>query len=403
MNGDIIKNRDIVIVGQQPWDVAIGSNCKDIAAEFSKHNRVLYVNPALDRITKYKRGREPEIIKRLEVLNKKRKGLTQQTNNLWELNTDRLMESINKIKIRPLFNLLNRRNNSKFATSIIEAMEELGFTDIILFNDNDMFRSFYLKEFLKPAISIYYSRDFMLGVDYWKYHGQIIEPELIRKSDLAVANSIYLSNYCKKYNPNSHYVGQGCDLTLFVDSPSLKIPAIIENIEGPIIAYVGSLNSDRLDIDLLVHIAKSRSDWHIVLVGPADDKFRNSVLNELINVTFTGHVPESQLPSFIKGFDVCLNPQLLNEITIGNYPRKIDEYLAMGKPVVATSTEAMEAFKAYVYLAKNKEEYINLIAKALVENTPSLAESRKLFASSHTWENSVAEIYGAIKRTFSKS
>ena len=37
---DLITNRDIIIVGQQPWDVEIGSNCKDIAIEFSKYNRV---------------------------------------------------------------------------------------------------------------------------------------------------------------------------------------------------------------------------------------------------------------------------------------------------------------------------------------------------------------------------
>jgi len=39
-----VKDRDIVVVGLQPWDLPIGSNCKNIALEFSKHNRVLYVN-----------------------------------------------------------------------------------------------------------------------------------------------------------------------------------------------------------------------------------------------------------------------------------------------------------------------------------------------------------------------
>jgi hypothetical protein len=37
--------------------------------------------------------------------------------------------------------------------------------------------------------------------------------------------------------------------------------------------------------------------------------------------------------------------QLSNNLTIGNYPRKIDEYLAMGKPIVATSTKTMQMFK----------------------------------------------------------
>ena len=61
-------------------------------------------------------------------------------------------------------------------------------------------RCFYLKELLQPSISIYYSRDYMLAVDYWKKHGEKLEPLLIAKSDLCVANSTYLSDYCKQYN-----------------------------------------------------------------------------------------------------------------------------------------------------------------------------------------------------------
>jgi hypothetical protein len=57
----------------------------------------------------------------------------------------------------------------------------------------------------------------MLAVDYWKKHGAIIEPALIAKSDLCVANSTYLADYCRKYNPQSYYVGQGCDLEIFMD------------------------------------------------------------------------------------------------------------------------------------------------------------------------------------------
>ena len=47
----MIKNQDIIITGLQAWDVEIGSNCKSIALEFSKNNRVLYVNSPLDRKT----------------------------------------------------------------------------------------------------------------------------------------------------------------------------------------------------------------------------------------------------------------------------------------------------------------------------------------------------------------
>ena len=69
-------NKDIIIVGQQAWDTDIGSNCKNIALEMSKHNRVLYVNSPLDRITLYRGKNDPRIQKRTRVI-RKRKGLVK--------------------------------------------------------------------------------------------------------------------------------------------------------------------------------------------------------------------------------------------------------------------------------------------------------------------------------------
>ena len=94
-----------------------------------------------------------------------------------------------------------------------------------------------------------------------------------------------------------------------------------------------------------------------------------------------------------------MNPQIVNDWTIGNYPRKIDEYLAMGKPTLATQTKAMEMFKEHVYLGTNKEEYIQLAEKALAEDSPELQQKRIAFAKSHTWENNVLAIYDAIKKS----
>ncbi len=102
------------------------------------------------------------------------------------------------------------------------------------------------------------------------------------------------------------------------------------------------------------------------------------------------------MPAYIGSFTVCINPQLVNELTIGNYPRKIDEYLAAGKPVVATKTEGMQEFKDHCYLATNKHEYVKYIQEAIATDSAEAADNRKHFASSHTWENSVAKIYEAM-------
>jgi glycosyltransferase involved in cell wall biosynthesis len=393
---DSLSGRDIVITGQQPWDTEIGSNCKNIALEFAKNNRVLYVNSPLDRNTRLKQGNDPKVQKRMEVIQKKRDGVEVIQPNLWNLYPDCLIESINWIKNHAAFCVLNKRNNKNFAQSITKALEMLQFRDIILFNDNDMFRSFHLKELLHPAVSIYYSRDFMLAVEYWKRHGEHLEPKLIAKSDICLANSTYLANYCGQYNPNSHYVGQGCELDMFMGWADKTIPQDMTACSKPIVGYVGALQSIRLDIELLAYIAEQRQDWQMVLVGPEDEVFKQSRLHSIKNIAFLGAKKPSELPQYIQAFDVCLNPQLVNQVTIGNYPRKIDEYLAMGKPVVATATEAMSIFAEHCYLAATKEDYINLIDRALTEHDDRKAGARKNFAATHTWENSVKEIYKSV-------
>jgi glycosyltransferase involved in cell wall biosynthesis len=339
---------------------------------------------------------DPKIQKRRNVIKGREDGIVKITANLWNYYPDKMIESINWIKNEKVFDTLNKYNNKLFAAAIKRAVKKLGFSNIILFNDNDIFRSFYLKDYLNPASSIYYSRDYLLAVDYWKQHGKKLEPEIIAKSVVCVANSTYLANYCRQYNTHSFYVGQGCELDIFTHYKSNELPADIKHISSPVIGYVGALQSIRLDMDMLIHIALQKPAWNIVLVGPEDEQFKISKLHEIKNVHFLGAKQPSELPAYINAFDVCLNPQLVNEVTIGNYPRKIDEYLAMGKPVVATKTEAMSIFKDHTYLGETKEDYIQLIQKALYENTMQLQQQRKDFASQHTWQNSVIEIYKAI-------
>lgn len=392
-----ITGRNIIVVGQQPWDTEIGSNCKNIALEFSKHNRVLYVNSPLDRITLLRNKKDPKISKRLDMIKGKEENLLKIQDNLWNFYPDCMVESINWIGSTGIFNFLNKFNNKKLAKSIRKAIKALNFDDFILFNDNEIFKGFFLNDFLKPSLSIYYSRDYMVAVDYWKKHGEELEPELIAKNDICVANSTFLAEYCRKFNPNSFYVGQGCDLDIFTEDKDKAAPADIASAKRPVIGYVGALQSIRLDKDIIAHIAASRPDWSVALVGPEDELFKASDLHQLKNVIFTGIKPISELPDYINAFDVCINPQLVNEVTIGNYPRKIDEYLAIGKPVVATATTAMETFSEFVYLARTKEDYVLLIEKALAENSAVLQQQRREFALEHTWENSVAEIYKAIQ------
>jgi glycosyltransferase involved in cell wall biosynthesis len=395
---ETIRKRDFVITGLQSWDTEIGSNCKNIAQEIAIDNRVLYVNPPVDRRTLWGKPHDESTMRHKALQRGDLAPLAQVSPNLWVFTPSIIIESINQLPINSLFDILNRHNNKLLAKEIRKAIAKLDFSDFIHFCDNDIFRSFYLKELLRPAAYIYYTRDNLLAVEYWQRQGSRIEPRHMAMADMVIANSSYLCQLASRHNPRSFFVGQGCDTTAFALPPQTPVPPDMSSIRGPIIGYAGVLKSLRLDIGLLVHIAKARPAWSLVLVGPEDDDFRASPLHSLPNVFFLGSKSPDNIPQYINAFDIAINPQVVNEVTRGNYPRKIDEYLAAGKPVVATFTEAMDLFSQHVSLASGPEQWVECIDHELRHDTPLEHSRRSQFASEHTWHNNVALIYHHISQ-----
>lgn len=394
-----MENRDIICFGLQPWDLEIAFTLKYTAIEMAKKNRVLFLNPPLHRGDLIKKPDHPRVVNRKAVLKGEEPDLFQYNDNLWVFTPKTIIESINWIPIPFIHDALNKINDKRFAKEAMRAINQLGFKDYILFDDNSMLIGYYFKELLKPKFSVYLLRDAVTLVSYHARHGSRLEPKLISKMDLMVANSDYFANYGKQYNKHAYMIGQGCDLSLYNDTKG-KIPVpedLLAIKQKPIIGYVGALTTIRLDIEVLVHIAKQRPGWSLMLVGPEDEVFQNSELHKLDNVYFLGRKEPHELPGYIKGFDVALNPQIINPITDVNYPLKIDEYLALGKATVATKTTFMDYFKEYVYLPFTKEEFVHAIEKALKEDTPEKQKKRIEYASTHTWENFVAKIYDYLE------
>jgi len=400
----MIEGRDFVVFGLQSWDLHIATTIKYTALEFSKKNRVLFVNPPLQRSFQILHRDLPEVRKSLKIIKKEADDLVRFNDNLWVLYPRTILESINWIKNHSLFNFFNKLNDKRFARQIKKSLEKLNFRNIILFNDNSMINGFYFKELLGPKVQVYLLRDAVTLVSYHAHHGTILEPQLINKSDIVVTNSDFFADYARKSNPNSKMIGQGCDVSLYSDPDGkMPIPSDVESISHPRIGYVGYLTTIRLDIDLLIYIAEQRPGWQLVLVGPEDQDFKNCKLHEILNVIFLGTKEPTQLPAYVKSFDVALNPQIVNPITDINYPLKIDEYLAMGKPVVATKTTFMKYFEQDTYLASTKEEYLTLIEQALKENSPEKEFRRTEVARSHSWGNFVEQIYDGIMKFETKT
>ncbi len=376
------------------------STSTGLAKELSnQQHKVLYVNPPINRKTWFASDNDKFINEHIREIKDQKDGLIEISPNLYRLNTHCILESINWIPNTMIFSVVNKINNKRLAREILKSTQKLDMDNFILINDKDMFNSFYLKELLKPKAYIYLDRDKTVVMDYWKRHGTKLEPKLIRKSDAVICNSYDFEKYNRQFNQDSYYIGNGVDLGLFDVKNQYEIPNELKNIPKPVIGYVGALLSLRLDIDLMFSSAVNNPDKSFVFIGPEDDDFAKSKLHELENVYFLGKRHKNIVPAYINYFDVCINPQIVNEVTIGNFPLKIVEYLSLGKPVVAIETNTMnELFPEVTYIAKNQPEFDRLIDKAIREDSDEKRERRVNFTKQFSWNKVANNVLAVIKK-----
>jgi glycosyltransferase involved in cell wall biosynthesis len=88
---------------------------------------------------------------------------------------------------------------------------------------------------------------------------------------------------------------------------------------------------------------------------------------------------------------VALIPYLENDYTRSCFPLKLYEYLAAGKPVVATGLPELRGMEPDVVVAK-PDEFAAAAARALELETPADVERRSAIAARNTWETRAARL-----------
>ena len=131
-----------------------------------------------------------------------------------------------------------------------------------------------------------------------------------------------------------------------------------------LVGYVGVMGKQE-GIDLLLQAVRAivvdhgRHDIHFGLVGGGTSlnelKALASGLGVADYVTFTGRVPDAELLAMLNTADVCVNPDIANEMNDKSTMNKIMEYMALGKPIVQFDlTEGrFSAQKASAYARRN--------------------------------------------------
>src|SRR6185437_3645903 len=118
----------------------------------------------------------------------------------------------------------------------------------------------------------------------------------------------------------------------------------LATIPQPRVCFLGALDAYKVDFALLAGAASACPDLHFVCVGPIGfaDQTRGSTIPHLANLHYIDTLPQKELPALLRGCAVCIIPYHLNEYTASVSPLKLYEYLAAGRPVVATPLPALQ-------------------------------------------------------------
>jgi glycosyltransferase involved in cell wall biosynthesis len=196
-----------------------------------------------------------------------------------------------------------------------------------------------------------------------------------------------------KLNPHTTFIPNGVDYYAFATPHSE--PADLQSIPHPRIGYVGRVKQ-RLDLALLIDLARRHPGWSFVLVG-AQDGIGNYAallqqLTSMPNVYIIGSKSVSVLPAYTQYIDVCILCYEVNGYTKFIYPLKLHEYLASGRPVVGSPIRTLQDFAHIIRLARTTDEWSQAIQESLSPDVCSAeqVEVRRDVARQHDWNRLVA-------------
>ena len=163
------------------------------------------------------------------------------------------------------------------------------------------------------------------------------ERELMAQADVVFTGGYSLYEAKQDQHRNIHPFPSSVDRAHFAqarDRSLVEDPQDQHALPRPRLGFYGVVD-ERMDLDLLAHIADARPEWTLVIVGPVV-KIDPADLPQRANIQYVGGKSYAELPAYLSGWDVALMPFAINESTRFISPTKTPEYLAGGRPVVST-------------------------------------------------------------------
>ena len=238
------------------------------------------------------------------------------------------------------------------------------------------------------------------------------EIALMKRADLMFTGGPSLYAAKRDQHPNVHCLPSAVDAEHFspgrlqtASAPAQRARSLQGALPGPRLGFYGVID-ERLDLPLVTHLADSRPDWQIVMVGPVV-KIDPQHLPRRPNLHWLGMQDYETLPYLMAGWDLCLMPFAMNESTRFISPTKTLEYMAGEKPVVSTPVhDVVQLYSGLVAVADTSEAFV-VACQTMLDEPAQLrrkrAEAMLNAVFSRSWDYTVEAVHQLLETSCRQS
>jgi teichuronic acid biosynthesis glycosyltransferase TuaH len=378
----MLQGENIICIANTSWFGNYAKSTVQIMERLAKQNNVLFVeyHYSIKDILTTLRGKQNAPIKRMLGIEKRLQLIdTNVGSKVYNLVIPGGLP-VYFLKNEKLFNFLFAFNTFIYKLALEKAVKKLKFDNPIVITAYNPFYGLSLLNKLGEKSHIYYCYD---GVESGFFGKRIFnfEDKFSRKVNAVITTSDYLNNEKLKLNQNSFVVKNGVDFPVF--SRFAKTEVIVR--KRKMVGFIGSLDP-RFDIEIVEYAVKNMNHFDFEFTGDMRNEVLKSRLQKYPNVRFFDPIKPNNVPELLAKYDVGIIPYIVNEVNKNIYPLKINEYLAVGVPLVMTPFANLQEFEGMVSVSVNKDDFILKLQAEVDNDTNEKIKLRIDFAALNSWE-----------------
>ena len=254
-----------------------------------------------------------------------------------------------------------------------------------------------------PELTVYYCIDDLASSSPAARPIEQSEISLFREADLVFVTSEKLRSRAAINSDHVHLFPFGVNFEKFAHAKNTAPPQELTDLRKPIVGYVGGIHK-WIDFELLEELARRLPETTFVLVGPIQTD--TSCLANCQNIHLLGARTHDELPRYIGAFDVGIVPYVLSDYTANVYPTKLNEYLAMGIPVVATDLLEIRRFNKthgdVVAVANDAEMFATEITNVQKVVSEDERSRRIAVAEENSWQSRIERMSEVIDESIER-